>query len=168
MKRKFLTVIILSVGLGVGARAATPAVRKSPPKTIVASEAGIVGDGRTLNTVAIQQAVDRLSSAGGGTLVFSEGVFKSGCIVLKDGVTLQLERNAVLSGSTNPADYKSLVPSEAGDNSTLALIVADKASHIRITGSGLIDGNGRALAIAIDSLRNTASFTLSESATLHL
>lgn len=121
---------------------------------LVASDCGIVGDGRTLNTAAIQQAVDRLSRRGGGTLVFGEGVYTTGGIVLKDGVELRLEQGAVLSGSTDPAHYQSLIPSEAGDNSTLALIVADRAKRIALTGAGRIDGNGRALALAIDSLLN--------------
>ena len=70
---------------------------------------------------------------------------------------LRVERGAVLSGSTDSSHYRSLIPSEAGDNSTLALIVADGARNIAITGSGLIDGNGRELALAIDSLLNVPS-----------
>lgn len=123
-------------------------------KTFVALEHGIVGDGVTLNTEAIQSAVDRLSAQGGGTLQFTRGVYKTGCIVLKSGVEIRVERGATLLGSANPEHYQSLIPSEAGDNSTLALIIANEAQNIAITGTGLIDGNGRALALTIDSLLN--------------
>lgn len=123
-------------------------------KTLIASELGIVGDGQTLCTEAIQAAIDRLGQKGGGTLRFTAGTYLTGCIVLRSGVELQIDRGAVLSGSTNPQHYQSLIASEAKDNSTMALIVADGVSNIAITGSGLIDGNGRALALNIDSLLN--------------
>lgn len=121
-------------------------------KVRVAADQGIKGDGTTLNTEAIQRAVDAISAKGGGVLKFTPGVYKTGCIILKSGVELNFDRGAVLSGSTDPEHYKSLIASEAKDNSTMALIVADGASNIAITGAGRIDGNGRALALAIDSL----------------
>ena len=127
---------------------------KTVRKSIVATEAGIPSDGKTLGTTAIQSAIDRLSQQGGGRLTFSPGTYLTGCIVLKSGVELHLEQGAVLSGSTDPDDYHSLIDSEASDNSTLALIVADGVHDVAITGSGLIDGNGRDLALNIDSLLN--------------
>ena len=123
-------------------------------KTLIATEQGIPADGQTLCTAAIQRAIDQLSQRGGGELCFTPGTYRTGCIILKSGVELHFERGATLSGSTNPDDYRSLIASEASDNSTMALIVADGAHDIAITGSGLIDGNGRALALNIDSLLN--------------
>lgn len=120
----------------------------------LAKDHGIVADGVTMNTSAIQKAIDELSNKGGGVLRFQQGEYLTGSIVLKSNVTLDLDREAVIHGSSNPDDYKSLIKHEAGDNSTLALIVANKAENIGITGSGLIDGNGRALALAIDSMLN--------------
>ena len=122
--------------------------------TLVATEHGVVADGHTLCTEAIQHAIDQLSQHGGGQLCFTPGTYLTGCIILKSGVELHLERGATLSGSSNPEHYQSLIASEAGDNSTMALIVADNAHDIAITGSGVIDGNGRALALNIDSLLN--------------
>ena len=123
-------------------------------KVFVAENRGIVADGATMNTLAIQKAIDELSNKGGGVLKFQAGEYLTGSIVLKSNVTLDLDREAVIHGSSNPEDYKSLIKHEAGDNSTLALIVANGAKNIAIIGSGLIDGNGRALALAIDSTLN--------------
>lgn len=123
-------------------------------KVYMAKEHGIVADGKTLNTNAIQKAIDELSNKGGGILKFTEGEYLTGSLVLKSNVTLDLDRDAVIRGSSNPNDYKSLIKHEAGDNSTLALIVANKVANVGITGAGLIDGNGRDLALAINNTLN--------------
>jgi hypothetical protein len=122
---------------------------------------GAVADGQTLNTKAIQKAIDEVSSKGGGTVVFSKGVYLTGFLVLKSDVTLHIEEGSVLLGSTNPAHYEKLMEKDApvspkqDDNSKLALLLAYKAKNIGITGKGTIDGQGRELALTIDSLHHT-------------
>ena len=51
---------------------------------------GAVGDGTTLNTRAIQTAIDHATGAGGGTVFFPPGHYVTGTIQLKDNVTLYL------------------------------------------------------------------------------
>lgn len=58
-----------------------------------------------LATAAIQQAVDKVSAAGGGRVVIPKGCYETGGILLKDGVTLELAEGSTLLGSTNIADY---------------------------------------------------------------
>ena len=53
---------------------------------------GAVGDGQTLNTEAIQKAIDSCGGDGGGRVVFPEGRFLSGTLKLGDGVELHLEK----------------------------------------------------------------------------
>ncbi|TNF42703.1 MAG: glycoside hydrolase family 28 protein [Bacteroidetes bacterium] len=106
---------------------------------------GAVGDGKTLNTPAIQKAIDEVSSKGGGTVIVPAGRFLTGAISLKTGVNLKLEFNSVILGSINPFDY-------IVDNKFMHFINADNASNIGITGEGTIDGRGRKLALVIDSL----------------
>ena len=129
-------------------------------REVSALRQGICGDGLTLNTTAIQRALDRLSQQGGGRLCFPAGTYITGSIRLPSNVELHLERDALLLGSSNPDDYQPLdMPLDSEDarkdNSRLALIVASRASNIALTGQGTIDGNGLQLALNIDSLHHT-------------
>ena len=65
----------------------------------------IPADGKTLYTSQLQQAIDRIAKKGWGTLVLTPGTYLSGSIFLKSGVTLKLEKGAVLLGSPNPYQY---------------------------------------------------------------
>lgn len=108
---------------------------------------GATGDGNTLNTVAIQKAIDECHQTGGGKVLFPAGRFLSGTIVLKDNVTLHLEKNAVLLGSTDLADYRNMDPFTEGLGIEVgwALLVAVDARNIGIEGAGTIDGQGSAI-----------------------
>ena len=116
-------------------------------KTINATEAGVVGDGNTLNSAAIQKAIDDCSAAGGGTVTLPPGRYVTGTIQLKDSVKLLIEERAELLGSTNAADYRNVDPFTAGDGVPLgyALIVADGAKNVGVEGKGVIDGRGPGL-----------------------
>lgn len=121
------------------------------------SQWGVRGDGVTLNTRQLQQAINDLAGQGGGKLCFPAGCYLTGSLQLRNGVELYLEQGATLLGSSNPAHYTALQKSqdlERNDNSQLALLLADGAEQIAITGQGTIDGNGRALALAVDSLHH--------------
>jgi polygalacturonase len=107
------------------------------------TEAGAIGDGKTLNTKAIQSAVELLARCG-GTLVFPKGVFLSGAIFLKPGVNLQLAEGAVLKGSSDIRDYPKMMTRFEGhfEEWIPALVNADACDHLRISGPGSLDGNG--------------------------
>ena len=83
-------------------------------------------------------------SAGGGTLVVPRGEFLTGAIFLKPGVNLRLAEGAVLKGSTDIRDYPKMKTRIEGhfEEWIPALVNADKADHLRIDGSGTLDGNG--------------------------
>jgi polygalacturonase len=127
-----------------------PTVRAARSVSVI--EHGVVGDGVTLNTAAIQNLVEDTSSRGGGVIIFPAGRYVTGTVQLKDDVTLRLEKDSVLLGSINPADYRNVDPFIAGDGIPLgyALIVADGARHVGVEGSGMIDGRGPALKAAQD------------------
>jgi hypothetical protein len=119
---------------------------------------GAIADGKTLNTKAIQSAIDAANAAKGGKVIFPKGRFLTGSIEMKSDVNIYLEEGAVLLGSTNSNDYTKInkegrpVSPKNDDNSQLALILAYNANNISLSGKGLIDGQGRALALNIDSL----------------
>jgi len=111
---------------------------------------GAKGDGRTIDTQAIQQAIRAAHTAGGGRVLFPPGTYVSGTVELLSNVTLELEAGSVLLGSSNLADYGSIseygFAHEYGKNSTgegerVGIIVARKAENLGIVGQGAIDGN---------------------------
>ena len=107
---------------------------------------GAVGNGTTLNTSAIQKAVDKCHETGGGKVIVPSGTFLSGTITLKDNVELHLENGATLLGSYNHDDYprqeQPAYRSQKDIGGWYALIYAHKAKNIAITGFGTIDGQG--------------------------
>src|SRR4051812_33296087 len=115
----FLTGLVLLASLPVMGQTARP--------RMVISDAGAIGDGATLNTQAIQKAIDRLA-ASGGTVVVPAGKFLSGAIFLKPGVNLHLEKDAVLLGSTQIDEYPPMPTRIEGHTQVWrpALINADK------------------------------------------
>jgi polygalacturonase len=106
---------------------------------------GAVPDGKTLNTKAIQAAINLAHKEGGGRVIIPAGRFLSGSIVLRSNVELHLLKQAVLLGSVNPDDYLKM-------NRWKALVMADSANNISISGKGVLDGQGAQLALTIDSL----------------
>ena len=108
---------------------------------------GAAGDGRTLNTKPIQAAIDRCAAAGGGTVVIPKGEFVSGALFLKPGVNITLAEGAVLAASTNFADFPAM-PHVRFEGHFLehatSLLNADHCDHFRLTGPGMLDGNGAA------------------------
>jgi polygalacturonase len=109
---------------------------------------GAKPDGSTLNTKAIQTAIDDVSKSGDGKLTVPAGRFLTGRIELKSNVELYLDEQAVILGSTNPYDYYT------GNTAGIArhLINGNNISNVSITGKGVIDGQGRQLGLNIDSL----------------
>ncbi len=111
---------------------------------------GVVGDGATLNTAAIQKAIDSCSTSGGGRVRFGAGNYLTGTVELKDGVVLRLEEGAVLMGSTTTADYRNVDPFIDGVGAEMgwALVAAVGAKNVGIEGPGAIDGRGKDLKAA--------------------
>src|SRR4051812_15105001 len=67
---------------------------------------GAKGDGKTLDTVAIQKAFDVCGEAGGGTVLVPPGTYLSRPLVMHTKAKLLIERGATLRATDDPADYK--------------------------------------------------------------
>jgi hypothetical protein len=109
---------------------------------------GATGDGVTLDTRAIQSAIDSCANMGGGTVHLPPGNYLIGTITLKDNVTLHVGPSARLLGSTSLADYPSLGRAKRMldylEYLDYCLINACGAHHIALTGEGCVDGQGAA------------------------
>jgi polygalacturonase len=117
---------------------------------------GAKGDGTTMNTAAIQRAIDAAAKAG-GTVVFPAGTYLTGSIFVKSGVTLKLDKGVTLRGSQRIEDYPMLPTRIAGIEMTwpAALVNVYREHDAAIVGEGTIDGDGKVFWDSYWSLRKT-------------
>ncbi len=156
-RRKWLG-IAAGASIGSGILAATGAVAE-PPKHAPMNDDdlgariynirdfGAKGDGTTLNTDAVQAAIDACTKDQGGTVLVPAGVFVIGTVELKSNVTLHLATSAKLLGTADGKQYRHADAIPLSGDSTLedgnvGLIFAVKADNVTIEGHGTIDGQG--------------------------
>ena len=111
---------------------------------------GATGNGKTLETKAINNAIDACAKSGGGTVYFPAGVYLSGSIHLKSNIALYFDAGSVLKGAPNninaydppePLGFKAY--QDFGHSHWHnALIWGEKIHDIAIMGPGIIDGGG--------------------------
>ncbi len=138
--KKFLT-ICMSFLMVV-----TAAVAGQAEKSYDIRSYGAVPDGKTVNTVAIQKAIDEAHAAGGGCIVVDGGEFMTGALFFKNGVDLEVKKGAMLTGTTNQSDYPIIATRFEGIEveHTCALLNFDDSPGVRVFGEGTINGNGLA------------------------
>jgi len=139
IKHKTIMIVLMALLLNI-----TAGLTVVMAKRYVITDHGAVGDGQTLNTKAIQSAIDLCASNGGGVIIVPEGIFLSGAIFLKQGVNLHVEKSGVLKGTVNPEDYPQVFTRWEGEERewTSAFINAFNMTSLKLTGEGLIDGSG--------------------------
>lgn len=108
---------------------------------------GAKGDGKTLDTAAVQLAIDTCNKDHGGTVLVPAGVFVIGTIELKSNVTLHIVAQGKLLGSADGKQYHAsdVIPLDSGwtmNDGNVGLIFAVNADNITIEGNGIIDGQG--------------------------
>jgi hypothetical protein len=107
---------------------------------------GAAGDGATLDTPSINQAIEACAQAGGGQVRFPPGRYLSGTVHLRSGVTLFFDAGATLVGTTNLALYQqptppAFMPEARWGKWHRGLIVGENLEDVTIGGPGTIDGN---------------------------
>ena len=118
-------------------------------------ECGAVGDGVTLDTKAIQTAIDSVAAQGGGVVEVPAGVYLTGSLWLRDNINLHLNPGAVIKGSPDLKDYcdenccsQNEAEIKGGDYiSGGHLIMGVGVRNVSITGQGRIDGNSDAFML---------------------
>lgn len=110
---------------------------------------GAVADGATLNTEAIDRAIEAASAVGGRVVIPAGGIFLSGSILLRGAIEFHLEEGAHLKASARYEDYlpQHQIPEITGKTVVeevlpiRSFISAFEAHGLSITGRGMIDGN---------------------------
>jgi polygalacturonase len=110
-----------------------------PPAVFNITDYGAVGDGKTLNTAAIQKTIDACSAAGGGTVLVPAGDFVFGPITLASSLNLHLDQGATLLISDDIATY----PLRAKRYQDCITVAGMNSHDIEISGPGVIDGQGK-------------------------
>ena len=125
-----------------------------PPGAIFDVRAyGARGDSASLDTDAINRAIDAAAAAGGGTVYLGAGIYSSFSIHLKSNVALYIDRGATLLAAA-PASYPAAGgydPSEPAlskyqdyghSHFHNSLIWGENIHDVAILGAGRIDGSG--------------------------
>lgn len=146
------SIAVLSGWLAGASDAATTGLATAPGSPAAAharyydvTHFGALGDGKTKNTQAIQEAINAANEADGGIVLIPPGIYLTGSIHLRNHVTLHLSPGATLLGSTDLADYPSnetTFRSYTDHYVHQSLIAGDNLHDVAITGKGVIKGQG--------------------------
>ena len=147
--RRYL--LLLSLFFGASALAGNVSVK----------DFGACGDGVTLDTKAVQAAIERAASQGGGVVRVPAGTYICGSIWLRSHIELHLEAGAVIKGCPDIADYCSAdcCPQNVeeigrGDYITGGhLLLGVGVENVTLSGPGKIDGNSDAFLLDADGKR---------------
>jgi alpha-L-rhamnosidase len=153
-RRRFTRSLAAAPFLSIPAGAAVAQARRVPITGF-----GAVADDKTVNTAAIQKAIDHVAAQGGGTVVVPAGVFVSGALFLKPGVNLHLDKGAVLKCSTDLDNFpaqRTRIEGHFAPKFNPALINANGCDGLTISGQGTLDGAGRPIWDLFWKLRNAA------------
>src|SRR5437763_4458983 len=129
--------VLLAFALAVRAEAGVYSVR----------DYGAVGDGKALDTGAIQKAIAACAAGGGGQVLFPPGKYLVATIHLKSHITIKLDAGAVLVGCPDPEQYEHFSPPKDMPEAKFptrwhrALLLGDGVQDVTIIGPGIIDGN---------------------------
>ena len=145
---------------------ATHSSLSADAKVFNVREFGAKGDGQTIDTEAIQKALDECAKTG-GTVRFPVGTYLSKPIVLGNKTTMQLDIGAVLKATDNFGDFlrRGLTWTDwtaiTNNNQFVPFISGRNLTDCAIVGPGTIDGSGAKWWVpAEEARRKVSGFTL--------
>ena len=135
-----------------------PPAISAPAATYNVKDYGAKGDGDANDSSAINKAISAASAAGGGTVEFPKGTYRSAnSIHLKSDITLQLDSGSTVKGASGTG-YDKAEPNSNDEYQDYghshfhdAMMWGDKLSNVTFTGSGTIDGGGHLITGNPDS-----------------
>jgi polygalacturonase len=115
-----------------------------PNYSVILTDFGAIPDGMTLCTNAFTDAIENLSTKGGGRLIVPRGTWITGPITLKSNIELHTEPGALVVFSTDKTLYPLVETNFEGFNTfrCQSPINGRNLEHIAITGEGVFDGSG--------------------------
>ena len=136
----------LSPKLYKGLEFEMPVVPESgfPEYTVSITDFGAVNDGQTLNTKAINDAINDVNVKGGGKVVIPHGLWLTGPIILKNNINLYISEGALVIFSSDKNLYPLIETSFEGNNTVRCIspIYGKNLENVAITGNGIFDGTG--------------------------
>lgn len=142
MDRRTVLQLLSTAGMAPASFAFGPSAGKQAKELLLRpQEFGAKVDGITLDSPAINAAIDRAHGQGGGMVYLSPGTYLCGTVVLKSNVTLYVEAGAVILGSKDIRQYQQQ-PGQKSFSQQRHLILAQDAENVTLCGPGLIDGQG--------------------------
>jgi hypothetical protein len=140
------TALLARLAVALGALAACAGQATEAPARFNIREFGARGDGQTLDTAALQAALDACAQAGGGQVFLPPGRYLSGTVHLRSRVTLWFDAGARLIGTTNLAEYRqpappAFMPEARWGKWHRGLLVGEDLEDVALAGPGVIDGN---------------------------
>jgi polygalacturonase len=132
---KTISTFLLILLSAISINAQRPLAPQIPTNIFNVAAFGAVGDGKNVNTTAIQTALDKTAEKG-GVLIIPKGVFRCGPIEIKSRTHLVLEKGAVLKLINDVESYP------VADGRYLNFITIKKVNDVKISGEGIIDGQG--------------------------
>lgn len=139
---------LITCSSGVFAQGKLPVIQQTSFKkdSTYITKFGAIADGQTLNTKAINDAIDACNKKGGGVVVVPAGLWLTGPVVLKSNVNLHLKKGALLQFTKDKDQYPLVEGNWEGlpQMRNQSPVSASNATNIAITGYGVIDGGGEA------------------------
>jgi hypothetical protein len=140
------TALLARLAVALGALAACAGQATEAPARFNIREFGARGNGQTLDTAALQAALDACAQAGGGQVFLPPGRYLSGTVHLRSRVALWFDAGARLIGTTNLAEYRqpappAFMPEARWGKWHRGLLVGEDLEDVALAGPGVIDGN---------------------------
>jgi len=138
-------VSLLISACGILSAAAAPG-----PNHFNVRDFGAVGDGKNLDSPAIDKAIAAAAAAGGGTVLVPAGTYLSGSIHLQSNIHLLIDAGATILGAPQKLNaYDETEPYTLGGYQDgghcyfhNSLIWGENLTNVFISGNGMIDGGG--------------------------